>query len=677
MSGHDLYVTATNLTVQYGDPVTFAGTYPNGTVGTDYWWSFGDGSYFNGTLSTVTHTYPSPGMYPVYCQASTSGSPRDDNAPAILTILVRDSYKNDANLSHAHVGGAVLVQGVPVDDVTPIAKADDHVILEGTVLNAPSDPYYRMGTPTFQLLSVSNPYVTLTSQGSGNRWTANLTATTGNSGVVHVRFSAPSTPVPGHTGRTLYGNFTFTIINDPGFASLPSRLPTSPHHGTLRVAEGFGGGPTIDPALAYDTIDEETIANVYEQLITYNGSTVGGGSGDFAPALATCVPGSALCTTLYASSLVSGWNYTFVVSGSARFYDPFTGANWSVYPSDVVFSIARTLAFSDLPSAAVNNGWILAQTLLPGRASSANQSNGGWDGGIHAPYNTTPQMIFAAMTVNDSSCPTVSGRFVGDGCVTFHAHGNDLTWPFFLSALASPLGASIVPAGWFSAGTQAAGLPYWTESNVSGTGDGPVAMISASSVAKIAPTYWDTFESTGSSPPYWGNVQFAAAGSGPYYLASYSAGRSYSLRANPTFAPNANCVTPGCPPTGNYIGTVDVNFTGTGATSVAAVANGSADIAPVDALNVTAQASLFDRGGAQLLEQPSSGISFAPFQLLFNVTNAKSLVGVGNSITIPGNWFTYLGMRHLFTAAFPYATEQAGNRTAHGFGLAANYGGAI
>jgi PKD domain len=679
VSGHDLYVTATNLTVQFGDPVTFGGYFPNGTLGSTYAWSFGDGTYANGSLPIVSHVYASPGIYPVFCQANSSAGTPDDNAPALLTITVRDSYRHDTNLSHARVSGAVLVHGVPVDDVTPLFQANTHVLVEGTILNPPSDPYYQTGIPSFQVLPTANPYVSFTSQGVGDHWIANVTFSVGGLGLIHVRFSVPSTPVPGHLGPTLYGNFTFSFLGRAGSATLPSRLPTSPHRGVLKVAESAGGGSTLDPAIAYDTIDAETFANVYEQLITYNGSTVGGTSGDYVPALATCVPGSAACTSLYGSTLVNGWNYTFVLDPSARFYDPSTGANWSVYPSDVVFSVARTLAFSTLPCAGCNNGWILAQTLLPGRASSQDRANGSWDNGIHGVYNNTPQPIFASMSVNDSACPTISGRFDGHGCVTFHAHGNDRVWPFFLSVLADPLGASIVPAAWFSAAPQGAGLPYWTEGNVSGNGDFPLPMINATALGMIGATYWDNFETMGSGPPFWGNVQFVAAGSGPYFVSSYVPAANYTLQANPAYVANSNCAGAGCPPAvGSYLRTIDITFQkGGGATAVAGIANGSYDVATVDPANVTSQLALFERGGAQLLQQLSSLIAFAPFQLLFNVSAAHTVVGVANPVTIPPTWFTYLGMRHLFTAAFPYGTSQATNRTADGFGFASNYGGAI
>jgi PKD repeat protein len=682
-AGHDLYVTATNLTVLLGDPVTFQGYLPNGSAaepGT-YSWTFGDHQWENLTDFSVTHVYQNPGIYPVYCQATNYSGMRTDNAGSLLTILVVDSYWNDTALAHARVAGGVVGSGGLADDRAPLLAAGQSVEFEGILLAPPVDATYQVGSVSFAMLDLPGSY--LSWHPSGARWFANvsLPSPAPAPGFYRLQFQSMAVPIAGQSGPSLDRNFTFVIVVGAGYGLLPARLPTPLDRGTLRVEGLTGGGSTLDPALAYDSVDEETIANVYEQLITYNGSLSGDTNNDFVPALATCVPGSPLCQSLYGSDLVSGWNYTFVIDAKARFYDPTTQANWSVYPSDVVFSVARTLAFSTLPCSGCNNGWILAQTLLPGLSSSQNASNPSWDGGVHAPFNNTPSNIFASMVVNGSACPTVSGHFVGDGCVTFQAHGDDRSWPFFLDVLANPLGASIVPAGWFSAAAQNAGLPGWTYGNVGGDGDQPLPPITGAALLLLNATAWDVFESTGSSPPYWGNVQFAMAGSGPYYLSSYTPGLRYQLQANPDYSGNSQCTTPGCPPaSASYIPTVNESFQpGTDAAALAAIANGSIDLGLTDPMNVTSQLSLFEGGGAWLEEQPSSVTDFAPFQMWFSPTATQALVGnIGtNVVNIPYDFFAHLGMRHLFTASFPYATAESSVRNAHGFGFAGNYGGAI
>ncbi|MCI4344330.1 MAG: PKD domain-containing protein, partial [Thermoplasmata archaeon] len=556
-------MTATNLTVLLGDPVTLQGYLPNGSTAEpgSYSWNFGDHEWANLTNYSVTHTYRDPGMYPVYCQATNLSGASTDDQGSLVTIHVVDSYWNDSSLRHARVAGGVVESSGLIDDRAPLLGAGQTVEFEGYTIASPVDPTYAVSSTTFAMIDLSGSY--LSAHPSGPRWFANVTlpSPAPASGFYRLQFQSVADPTIGHSGPPAYRNFTFVIVVGTGYGVLPERLPVDPNGGRLRVVGPPGGGSTLDPALAYDTVDAETIANVYEQLITYNGSSGGDANNDFVPALATCVPGTPLCQSLYSSSLVSGWNYTFVLSPAARFYDPATGANWSVYPSDVVFSFARTLAFSTLPCAGCNNGWILAQTLLPGPSSSSNASNFGWDAGIHNPYNNTPSNIFASMVVNGSSCPTSGGRFDGNGCVTFLAHGDDRTWPFFLATLADPLGASVVPAAWFSAAAQAAGLPGWTYGNVSGNGDHPIPPITGASLLRLNATSWDAFEFSGAVPPYWGNVQYAMAGSGPYFLAHYAAAVGYSLQANPEYGANPNCTTLGCPPaSGSYIRLVNESF---------------------------------------------------------------------------------------------------------------------
>ena len=125
----------------------------------------------------------------------------------------------------------------------------------------------------------------------------------------------------------------------PGIAGLTTAR--DPHPGTLIDYElAPGGALSEDPAIDYETVGAEPIFNVYQTLITYNGTATGPSPDDFVPELATCVPGSPQCQALYkGDSLQSGSNYTFVIQSNASFYDPATGVHWGVYPTDVLFSI--------------------------------------------------------------------------------------------------------------------------------------------------------------------------------------------------------------------------------------------------------------------------------------------------------------------------------------------------
>ncbi len=209
-------------------------------------------------------------------------------------------------------------------------------------------------------------------------------------------------------------------VSPPPASVAPTNAPgaTSPHPGTLDVYEvAPGGATTMDPATAYDTVSYEPILNVYQTLVAYNGSS----TTNFVPELATCVPGSASCLALYGQSLITtnqttGFPqyFTFVLDSAARFYDPSTGASWPVFPSDVMFSLARTLSFANLPATAITGGWIQSQALLP-------FGNPSWDGGIHAPFNNTPSNVLGSMLVNDSAYCPAAAMSQANGCITFNA----------------------------------------------------------------------------------------------------------------------------------------------------------------------------------------------------------------------------------------------------------------
>ena len=192
--------------------------------------------------------------------------------------------------------------------------------------------------------------------------------------------------------------------------------------------------------------------------------------------------------------------FTFPIDPAARYYDPSTGANWSVYPSDVAFTISRSCGFADLPGFGAQPGWIQCQALLPfGDAS--------WDSAIHYVFNNTPEKVLSAMLINDSAyCPAAA--LAENGCVTFNAAGGGTFWPFFLQLVADPLGASIEPCGWFS--YQGAGIPGFAGTTAA-SGDGPCLLPGGahattdsafqSWMSTFPVTGWDTFQELALNTP--------------------------------------------------------------------------------------------------------------------------------------------------------------------------------
>jgi hypothetical protein len=335
----------------------------------------------------------------------------------------------------------------------------------------------------------------------------------------------------------------------------------APNKGTITDYEFLpGGSVTEDPALAYDTASFEPILNVYQTLVNYNGSS----TATYVPTLATCVPGTPQCAADYPGfsapntvdfityNGVTGLpeNFTFPIDPSARFFDPINHLGWPVYPTDVAFSIARTMMYADQPFVGRYNGWVLTQALLP-------FGNPGWDSALHFPWNNTPQNVMSSMLVNSSVyCPAVAlNPATGNGCITFIATGSSADWPFFLQLVADDLGAGIEPASVFiNAGAPVPGFSANSVEN-GGTGDGSVGLPGDSAtnpassdagfqswLATTPYTAWDHQELTGDTYPTGpsGNARWEMTGSGPYY-ATISVGTGYTLQNSPSYAQPAGC----------------------------------------------------------------------------------------------------------------------------------------
>ncbi len=499
----------------------------------------------------------------------------------------------------------------------------------------------------------------------------------------------PSTAASGSSAQAASGSTTQAAQEVASAASTPGS--SGPHPGTLQVYEvAPGGATTEDPSVAYDTVSYEPILNVYQTLIAYNGSS----TTSYVPEVATCIPGSSQCIQDYGSTLVANNNvtgnpeyYTFVIDSGANFYDPSTGASWGVYPSDVAFSLARTMSFANGPAYGVYNGWILTQAMLPA-------GNSAWDGGIHAPFNNTPGQILSTMLVNDSAyCPSVA-MTQGHGCITLNmGQGGTQVWPFFLQLVADPLGASIEPCGWYTA--QSAGVPGFP-GTTSANGDGPCLLPGNDTSTSQAgfqaylsqvnanPTAWDTFQGLaflGNYAPQ-PNVQWNLVGSGPYYsAATIDPGVGYVLKANPAYNAPAGCAgQTGCEPEpGQYQGNVNVYWEATDAQGIAEYRAGQADLAGIQLpADISSFNLLVSQGLIDYTNINTISIFFQPINLDFNVTVSNAISGSAGQVNVPGNFFSSDALRQFLIEAVPYDTVNSTLlQLSGGISIGFGYGGAI
>jgi hypothetical protein len=646
--------------------------------------NWGDATTLQSSSPTLTHSFGSVGTYILSAYAFV-GPTRHDGPGQLYPIEVTPSIENvdlgyyptiTANLTNGTSGGGYEFGWL---------EGSGTVKVSATISEAPLNPSFTTGPLALISSGGFQSGLALNSTSASATYTFSNTAT-----AIVVDTVTLVVPILGPISG-LYGNYTWTIVVTPagiapGCDRCHSSVATSPHPGTIDDYEvAPGGAATLDPSVDYEPVGLEVISNVYQSLIAYNGSETGPSYSDFQPEAATCVPGSPQCAALYGgATLRSGNFYTFVIDPTARFYDPTTGKSWPVYPSDVVFTLARTMGFSLLPGYGSNPGWIVTQSLL----SPGNQT---WDGGIHGAFNNTPGRILSSMFVNDTSaalggaaCPVVA-LSVEDGCITFDATGGGHAWPFFLELIEDAEGGSIEPCGWFTG--QDAGVPGFTPT---GGVDSPCTLPGGATSTSQAsfqsyltnafshPTEWDAFEEAAENGPGVDpSVQWNAVGSGPYYLVPNSASPAvgYTLKANPAYVAPPCAGEVGCEPLpGDYAGTVNTFWEPSDQVGYKEYVAGYADFAGLQTPDLAKFLELDEEGRIGLITLPTLTINFFEFDLEFSAT-ASSALGV--TITVPRDFFASVGIRNFLTRAYPYTTIEGTINTVDGIEFGFNYGGAI
>jgi hypothetical protein len=510
--------------------------------------------------------------------------------------------------------------------------------------------------------------------------------------------------VPGSAGSSAAPHASAASASPTPAASRPVATATDPHPGTLEIDEVEpNGANSVDPALGYYQVDEEPMMNVYEPLVAYNGSSLGA----YVPVAATCVPGTVQCSEDYGAGFTgianatgqpyTGTNgepiyWTFVLDPAAHFYDPATFASWPVYPSDVIFSAARSLAFSD--PFGLHPGWPLAQALLsPGDPL--------WDGGLHAPYNTTPYDILSSMFVNDSAfCPAAAMDGVhGDGCITFDAGANGTDWPMFEEFLAPPEGLYITPCGWASASPQDAGLPGFPSThapqgdgscllpgNVTSTSTSGFRAFLNSTLSPTGRTRWDPQEAA-SAKTIVSGLQRTMVGSGPY-AATVNLTSGYRLATNPAYGTPSGCGGdptdfPGqyagyCDPAvDRYVANVSVRWVSSYSQELSGLESGQLDFGGVQTpTGVQPLLGYEALGKLTLLGVPALAVFEQNYVLDWSATQ-RARAGFPGTDNIPANFFAYEASRGLLQAAYPFASIQSNVWTADGLQTLLPVGGPI
>jgi len=664
------------IQLQQGQSLPASVSLSGGGLASSYTVHWGDGTATTQSSPTFTHIYTSLGVFVMHATANVSGVTHQ--GPGYLyPVQVIPSIANSASgqypvltttFSNGSAGSGVSRPWIQVGQ-GPIS-------VSGSYSSLPTAPGYVAGAP-----SITSTGGTMVSSNSTSTQ-ARATYSFSSAGVYRLTFVGPiNTP----TGGTIYQNYTWTVYvgsagTSLGCAYCQGKQSVSPHPGTIDAYEIAPGGATsLDPAVDYETVGAEVMNNIFETLVNYNGTSTAG----FVPVLANCVPGTQQCVNEYGSNLLTIVNnqplyWTFVISGNASFYDPSTGHSWGVYPSDVMFSITRTLLWLQTPSQYVYNGWIIGQSLLP-------YGNARWDGGLHSPWNNTPQNILGSMLVNDTQFCPQSAMTQAHGCITFKADGSGSDWPFFLQLVGDANGGAIVPCGWYTA--QGASVPGFAGTSAP-NGDGPCLLPGGATstnssafqnyLSSVSPKAYDSLIELGATSPYapQPSVRWNAVGSGPYYLQSVDQGEGYVLQANPAYAqPNcagaANCY----PVPGKYVAHVNVAWEPSSTGGIEQYIAGQADVAGFYPTDIPTILNLVHAGKVGLLTVPTLETFEMGYYYQFNPSATAQASGL--PVNVPGNFFSYVGLREFFSQAFPYAYSLNSLNTVDGINLALNFGGAI
>ena len=649
--------------------------------------SWGDGSTYVGPNPTSSHTYSSLGSYILSARA-----------------LVGASWYNGSRYLYP-------LEVVPSEETT---DSGYYPTLATTLANGSSAPWQAGWLAGSGTIHVSADYTsnstasgvidrapTLTSTGgSESELVSTPTSVAGSflftvAGEYYITMVGAITTVTG----TSYQNYTWTVIVSPvgvapGCADCNGTSPLmlgSPHPGKIVFQEVAPGGATsMDPSVAYDPISEDPILNVYQTLVTYNGSR----TNSWVPEASLCVPGPGCAAmfggnTLIQNNATNGEEeyYTFPIDPAAHFYDASQKVSWNVYPSDVMFTLSRTCGFANLPGVGSAPGWIQCQSLL-------NPGSFTWDGGIHGIYNNTPADILGSMLINDTKYCPPNVMAKSNGCITFNVWGGGgITWPFFLELVSDPMGSSVEPCGWFSymganvpgfAGTNAPkgdgpcylpGPPGQTSTNTSSWSGYLSSLRTNSGVVS-----WDAFEELSLGiPEVQPGVQWSLVGSGPYYATWVNEAHGYSLEQNPAYQAPTGCAgqftCQPLPGETHYAANVTVVYEPTDAVGIKEYQAGQADFASIFPSETTQMLELLQDGKIGAIATPTLNIQVLAFAMEFDVAEAQSVDP--QPINVPGDFFSHIGLREFLVHAFPYDSVENTIFTTDDVPSGINYGGVI
>ncbi len=387
-------------------------------------WDFGDGTSATSQGTDLNHAYAYAGTFFIAASSSLSNGKPVDNFGALLPMYVgppRDLTTMDSlgtialNTTASSRGAPFIASAGKIVATVAVQQAPTFFLSTNpnpttwvnytwavTSLNVNfgdgSAPQTNATAPPFD---VNHAYaqpglypftVTVTTQNMSTTETVNPTSSVGPVPVSPAQTRSTTVGQTVAVGKFKPVTYSGSIIN-PGLV--------------VKQEAVTGGFTSLDPGIDYESVGFEIIANVYQQLLWYNGAK----TDQFVPVLADKIPSVA-----DGSISPDHTTYTFHIRPGVKFAESAYG---TVTPWDVKYSITRTMLFEmGHPG---TNGWLISQFLVP------DYTNGD---------SYTFDNLNKAITVDNAS-----------QTVTFHLQKSTPEVLFF-QIVSDPLGAGIISSKW-------------------------------------------------------------------------------------------------------------------------------------------------------------------------------------------------------------------------------------
>ncbi len=607
--------TTTSIAALAGSTITFSPGLPSGSSFKKLVWNFGDGQTVTDTNGSgvVSYAYPVPGSYLVSLVVYNATSMISNNA-SLLPVTINPSL----TANPAAIEGPIVIDASSAVYDNASSTGNQTIGPNGWAnlsfggLSAPSPLTVGTETPntayTIQSFtwSIDGGAQTIADNNTNLPETVNLTFTSTGFHVVNLITQSEDAS----NGSIVNGSYMETIA--VGNYSIVKVVPSVPINKNMVVNAEYsiGGLNTLDPAIAYDFTSDEVIQEIYQPLVTTNGTS----TTQFNPVVAKQIP-----TVANGEVTPNMLNWTFYINTSLKFSngDPVTAY-------DVYISVARGLLFANDPG---TPGWTLAYGLLPAPS-------------ISGPFNESFYWIHHAVTWDNTT-----------NSVTFHMLPTALTWLPNSSAIYAGVNYGMLNQSYpvTNYGLPSSFLLALWENPVFDVMDYSWLVVHGAAPQNTSASYayWANNSTSPGLVSNWNQyIHYNAMGSGPYYLALYEPATSVILKVNPYYA-----ATQGMLPQNKLIPEVEIEYLTSESAAQAQLESGEAQFG-TNAFPVSQTSTLMKYVNNHILNTisvPAFGLYTYSYNMDVNVTGAKIYDAQTN---IPSNFFANLSVRKAFAYAF-------------------------